>query len=710
MQESDYHLPHQINNSIRINLISSWLPGVLTVLFLLNATQVTAQGQIDSLKTVLETEADDSLLILTEIELSREIHRRSHEPEKEYRVAQSAAERALALGDTLLYARALDNLGLLYRFHQRYSESIPLHTEAFQLIENLDADPHFYMRFANNAGVSARYDQMYGVAVQYFLESLKIAEEENDLRNIAIASNGLGNTLNQLPGREEEALEYFFRALETEQERENSLGVAINYLSISDYYAETEQFSTAREYLNELLQVNRERDDAFGLAITYEYFGHTYLREQQDLDQALEWYHQSLASFRELNNRHKMADLLHSIGDTHLNLNQIELALAYFDSSMVLAEELNNKQLIKSNAFGISAGYEALANYSEAFSFYKLATEYKDSINLVEQETEIAALQRQYDLERQDAEIELLETERNLQRAQLTAQEEAIKTHQVFLWLMGVGLIAIIAISLLQYRNVKIKRKANKLLQKREKERLQAVYEKNLAQTEMLAARMQMNPHFLFNCLNSIKLLIQKSQNKQATRYLVVFSRFVRMVLERGRNQVITLPEELELIRNYLKLEENRFDNGFSWQITAPDDEVLEDIYLPPLLLQPFVENAIWHGLLPSRKNLKKADVHIERQADAIEISIDDNGVGRPLKPASLNGKSHRSTDRKSMGMEITQKRIDLFNESYGAEISCSIFDKKNSDGKPAGTTVRIRLTGFQNFESRALQSEVAEK
>lgn len=649
----------------------------------------SAQSQIDSLRAVLESETDDSVLVLTEIELSREIHRQDHQPEEEYKYGQRAVDRALALEDTLLYARASDNLGLLYRYHQQYAEAVPLHTQAFQLIEILDADPYFYMRFANNIGVAARHDQLYETAAHYFLEALKIAEEEHDLRNIAISSNGLGNTLSDIPGREDEAIEYFYRALETEKERENSLGIAINYLSISEYYIRRKEFNMAHKYLNELLKVNRERKDTLGLAYTYESFGHNYFQEGKDIEQALSWHHRSLALFQQLGDLRKQADLLKSLGDVHVHQANTADALSYYDSSMQLAKRLNNRQLIMENALAISAIYEAQTNPSDALHYYKLAQQYKDSINLSEQETQIAALRRKYDLEKKEAEIELLEKDRDLQQAQLANQQETLKRHRTFLWLMGVGLTAILVIFLMQYRNVRIRRKANALLQKREKERLQAVYEKNLAQTEMLAARMQMNPHFLFNCLNSIKVLIQKDQNKKATSYLVVFSRFIRMVLERGKNHVIPLTEELELIRSYLKLEKNRFDQDFSYHINIQSQEDLGHIYLPPLLLQPFVENAIWHGLLPSRRDQKQLQIDIDRSNGTVEIIIDDNGVGRSAN--RLPDESARS-GRKSMGMEITQERIDLFNENYDFDISCNILDKKEPDGTPTGTRVVICL------------------
>lgn len=665
------------------------IPFALFLVYLFFPAGTAAQSAADSLQAVLDSATEDSVIILTSIELSREIHDRDHQSGTEYQHAEHAVNVALELDDALLHARALDNLGLLHRFHQRYAESIPLHIQAYDLIRDMEVDPYYTMRFANNAGTAARYDQMYDLAVQYFLEALKVADEVSDLRNIAISSNGLGNTLSMIPGREEEALEYFFRALETEEERGNTLGMAINYLSVSDYYITTRQFNTAREYLDELLEVNRARDDAFGLAITYEYYGHNYLAEGIDFDSAETSYRRSLESFREMDNQMKQADLLYSLGNVYFERSEPGTALAYYDSSMVLAQEMGNKQLIMNNAEGLSAAHEANANLRGALQYYKMARQYKDSINLIDQETEIAALQRRYNLERQEAEIELLETEKNLQDAELAAREESLKTNRIFLILMGVGLIAILVVSLMQYRNVKIRRKANELLQKREKERLQAVYEKNLAQTEMLAARMQINPHFLFNCLNSIKYLIQKNQSKKATNYLVVFSRFIRMVLESGKNHVISLEEEIELVQYYLKLEENRFDGGFSYQINTPEKVNLDQVLIPPLLLQPYVENAIWHGLLPSRKDEKILRIDVIASGETLDIIIDDNGVGRQARQIP---KKAQPSKKKSMGMEITQERIELFNKNYDFDISCSIIDKKDGQGAAGGTKVVIRL------------------
>src|SRR5690606_35293044 len=208
----------------------------------------------------------DSTKVLVAIDLSRAYHDEGQH-EVDYSFAMQAAEQAGLLNDNLIYGRALDNLGLIYRFHQHYGKALPLHIKAYELIKNKEVLPYYKMRFANNAAVAARYDQLFDQAVSYFIEALKVAESVGDLRNIAISNNGLGNTFINIPERRKEALDYFLKALTAEEQQNNDRGVAINYLSISDYFTQNQKYDTARAYLQKLLKINQKMDDAFGLGM-----------------------------------------------------------------------------------------------------------------------------------------------------------------------------------------------------------------------------------------------------------------------------------------------------------------------------------------------------------------------------------------------------------------------------------------------------------
>lgn len=221
-----------------------------------------------------------------------------------------------------------------------------------------------------------------------------------------------------------------------------------------------------------------------------------------------------------------------------------------------------------------------------------------------------------------------------------------------------------------------------RLQQAREKSNLK----RKLAEMENIALRAQMNPHFLFNSLNSVNYYIQNNEPAKASQYLKKFSKLVRIVLNNSRKNTITLDDELEALKLYLEFEELRFNQHFSYQIQIWQNIHPIDIVIPPLLLQPYVENAIWHGIMQNEKG-GVLNISIMGNDDVITFVIEDNGIGRE-KAGELKSKS--ALKHKSHGMDITQERIRLFNASHPQSISAEIIDLYNPDQSPAGTKVVI--------------------
>ena len=210
--------------------------------------------------------------------------------------------------------------------------------------------------------------------------------------------------------------------------------------------------------------------------------------------------------------------------------------------------------------------------------------------------------------------------------------------------------------------------------------------ERDSAYSQILATQIQSNTHFIFNSLNAIKLLIQKKATKPAERYLIVFSRFIRMILELPKQKIISLHEELQLIDYYLKLEQIRFNNELNYHLEVSlSEQDLQAIHIPPLLLQPFIENSIWHGLIPSNQEEKCLFIKIYQTNNITHILIEDNGVGRQIgtsTPDSLKD------SKKSLGLKITKERIHLYNQNQPNQINFQIIDKVES----SGTIIHIQL------------------
>jgi len=205
---------------------------------------------------------------------------------------------------------------------------------------------------------------------------------------------------------------------------------------------------------------------------------------------------------------------------------------------------------------------------------------------------------------------------------------------------------------------------------------------------EMQALRAQMNPHFIFNSLNSINRFILQNDRAQASEYLTKFSKLVRMILQNSQASLISLESELESLNLYLDLEAVRFEHRFAYKISYPNDLDIEVLKVPPLIIQPFTENAIWHGLM-HKEDKGQLDIDVSEENDYLYIKITDNGIGRK-KAGELASKS--ATKHKSMGLRITKDRIAMLQKTNGGESPVKIIDLENVDGSAAGTEVVIKM------------------
>lgn len=661
---------------------------ILTLLMLSTGKVFSQNKKIDSLNQVVANTCVDSVKVSSTIQVSREWHRLPNHDTKDIDIASEAVDLALISGDTVYYSRALDNLGLLYRFHQHYDIAIPLHQKAYELIKNLDGYVIDKMIFANNTGVAARYNADYETAVSYYQYALKIAEENNNALNIEIACNGLGNVYMNIPGQEDLGVTYFERALNTAEKASNKRGIAMNYFSLINIYDSKNNHLKAREYLNKLAKLNQEMNDKLGIGLTNKLFGISYLNEGKELDLAKEYLVEANKTFQSINNVTQEADVNYHLAKLHHTLGEDAYAIKLLNEGMKTAKKLKNKGLIISISKLLYEIHKDNQDYNQALTNHVLWRDYQDSLNLQQQQIEVLALNKQYDLEKKESEIASLKKEKQISTVLLESQQNKLKSRSAILILIASLFATLFIIFFQKSNNRKFVEKNVAIQAQLEKERIKQTYERSLLEAEVIAMQMKINPHFLFNSLNSIKLLIQQEENSKAISYLVHLARFNRSLLELENQSTHSLADEIDLAEQYLDLEKKRFQNDFSYRFdyhNIPEGS-LSAYCIPPLLLQPYIENAIWHGLLPSDNKSKEIVISITKTADTLKIQIDDNGIGRHIKP--LNGNKARV----GKGMVITKERISLFNKTNKASISFKIIDKTNSLGNALGTSVLIEI------------------
>lgn len=251
-------------------------------------------------------------------------------------------------------------------------------------------------------------------------------------------------------------------------------------------------------------------------------------------------------------------------------------------------------------------------------------------------------------------------------------------TEFIWFWLLSGILFAALVYAISRYRIARIRRAAE----------LRAGYELQLSEIQMQALRAQMNPHFLFNSLNSIKYYaISKSKDETAT-YLSKFAMLVRVILNNSKERTISLKDELEALQLYIEIEHLRLEGKFSYLFDIDNGLHIQQAQIPPMILQPIVENAIWHGLM-HKEGMGRLLVQVKDMGRQIQCIIEDNGVGR-ARSAEL--RDSQMSHKKSVGMQITGDRIELINRIYGIDTRVQVIDLTDDEGRAAGTRVVIHI------------------
>ena len=210
-----------------------------------------------------------------------------------------------------------------------------------------------------------------------------------------------------------------------------------------------------------------------------------------------------------------------------------------------------------------------------------------------------------------------------------------------------------------------------------------------LSELEQMALRSQMNPHFIFNSLNSIQQYVIDKDILGANEFITQFSRLIRLTLDHSAKLDISLEQEVVYLSTYLELEKKRFENKFNYTINTDPEINTEDYFIPPMILQPYVENSVRHGMRYKKDNEGKIVISFHTASGYLICNIEDNGIGRKQ---ARQFKSIAPMEYQSKGMTLTARRIEVFNSTHASSIGINIEDMEDYSRKPAGTKVTIKF------------------
>ncbi len=249
-------------------------------------------------------------------------------------------------------------------------------------------------------------------------------------------------------------------------------------------------------------------------------------------------------------------------------------------------------------------------------------------------------------------------------------------------WWFIIGLLAIITFVIYKFYELTV----NKI---KDEEKIKTIFNKQIAEMEMEVLKAQMNPHFLFNSLNSIKHYSINKSKRETSQYITTFSHLLRQILQNSNAKIVSLAQELKAIELYVQVEKLRFENEFEYMVCLDPNKNEDTIFVPPMILQPFIENAIWHGLM-LKEGIGKITLKIDVQEHEVVCEITDNGIGRAA--AGKISKTKSKYNKQSLGTKITANRLKLAEKIYGKKSSFCITDLYDKDGSPSGTKVKVHL------------------
>ena len=338
------------------------------------------------------------------------------------------------------------------------------------------------------------------------------------------------------------------------------------------------------------------------------------------------------------------------------------------------AEERGDRDKYLQSLVRLSNAYEGKEDYKTANSLLNRYYHIRDSLNKLNYNATVAFLEVQ-------KEKTQLQNERKL-------NQQLLDKYWLYSIIIIISLISVGIYLLDRYRLRQLQLRTQLAKEKTDKILVEAGYRHKLNELTFSAIRSQMNPHFIFNALNTIQGFVYFNDKRSASAYLGKFSQLIRKILDSSNKQTITLAEEIEILQLYTDIEKARFGDSFNVTITIDPALEQEYILIPPMLIQPYVENSIKHGVfhLQGKKELLLTIRAAEE--DVIEVIIDDNGIGRE-RSREIN-KSRMAHD--SFATAANEKRIDLINQSADKKTALKIIDKVNRDGLPAGTTVIISI------------------
>ena len=497
---------------------------------------------------------------------------------------------------------------------------------------------------------------LYDKALKININLFKIREREGEPSGVINSYNAIAIVLVKMH-RYNEGLVYAEKALKLAQDNKIENSILSSNINLGTAYLGLKMNNKAEECFLKARNIAIKSRDMIGYSDALTNLGAVYM-EKGELTKAKSTFRELIATgILEQQDPYTSNILYYNFGEIYTKENNPDSAIFYYNKALSYSEPVKNYEGIFSAYYGIAQAEFVKKNYQAAFDNLNKAYSYRDSVFTEEKDRTISELKIGYEVDKKEEENKILTKDSELKDLRISQQFIIIAS-------LGALLILIIIGGFYFYRQRRI------IAQQREK-----LLEQKLLQ-------MQLNPHFIFNSLQAIQDYIYSNNKNEASQYLSKFARLMRLTLENSRHENILLKKEIEGLDNYLALQKLRLGNKLEYEITVSDDIDPTFTEVPPMLIQPFVENAVEHGI-KMKDGLGKVSVAFSMDSNFLIIKVTDNGPGF-VKNEDLNG------EHQSLSMQIISERLELFGKKkkQKPQLIITNLGKTNS----GGTQIEIKL------------------
>lgn len=604
---------------------------------------------LDSVKLLT---SDPELLLMADV-MKGDLLNKNVAFESSKRILSKSFVRAVEIGSDSITAKTA------------FLISIPLFNEGF-----LDSSIS-YLKIAYLNSISAGDSLVQGMSLNNLgfvfetrgdLDSAlmnyqKSAKVLNGLGHYDQASHAIMNMgyISQTQGNIDLAIEYFSDAIALAEIGKGDRVLVYTNLAIGDLYCQQGVEDSCFYYLKKAESYVGEENMPDLNVYIFSSLGHAY-KQFEKYDQAKAYYQKSLAIFEPSGDSIGVMGIRGNLGEIAFMQARYDEAISELNSAKTTASQIGDKESFSEFNQKLANSYAELDNWKEAYRLMSETLEVQGELYSQQRLEALQELQTQYETEKKDNEIASLSQQAEIQQLKINQRNIQLIGAVIVLLLASIGGYAF-------YQQRKLK------------------HQQAVSDMEQRMLRLQMNPHFIFNALASIQSYILQSDTKESVKYLAKFGKLMRQILEHSREESISIAEEADMLTNYIQIQQLRFQNRFDYEISVDEQIDQEETFIPPLFAQPFVENAIEHGLKDVERDGKITIRFIKENAN-IRLEIEDNGSGISTKVAA--------TDHKSLATIISKERLEILGKRFHQKFSIAVENSTSATGVKATITLPV--------------------